>query len=371
MINILLAPDKFKGSLSSETICEIANKVAQDYPKLRLDTLPLADGGDGSIDVLQENLSLTRVDIATFDALHRPIQTYYMLSKDGESAYIEMSKSVGLAQISTADINIMKTSSYGFGLMIREAIFLGVKKIFLFIGGSATNDAGLGAARALGFKFFDDQYNQLLGLTEDLSKVAKIINSDFDLPQIFVVSDVNNIMHGKQGAAHVYAKQKGANEEQIEQLDKGLKNLSLLFESRRQGSASIKGGGAAGAFGAGAFALFKAEIQDGFSFLSDQLGLLDKIRQCDILIAAEGGLDNQSFYGKVVGNLYELAKKNFKEFYIICGKVEDKDQLSKLLDINKIYSVMNHARSVRDAMINSESHLAKLFHLLFQSISTR
>jgi glycerate kinase len=367
---ILIIPDKFKGSISSERICAIAQEKGKGH-HLEVKTLPIADGGDGSIDVLQNVLQLQKITIFTYDALMRRIMAYYMLDPLNHVAYIELAKTAGLSIIEENDRNIMMTSTYGVGIMIADAMERNIQEVFLFIGGSATNDAALGCAQALGFKILDRHFDDLEGITKNIKKVYQIRKSKKELPKITIVSDVDNPMFGSLGAAHVYAGQKGATKKQIIELDEGLTSLAKVYDKLKPNTSNTLGSGAAGAFGAGAMALFDAKIVNGFDFIADRLAVEEKIKEADIVITGEGSVDIQSLYGKVVGKILNLAYTHKKEVFLVCGKMEDDEKIEKIINREHIYPVLEKSENILDAINNAEKYLEEIFDEIFNKIKNQ
>ena len=208
-MKILIAPDKFKGSLSSEKVCEaLTEGIRMFLPHASIVSHPMADGGDGTLDILKKYIELTPVACLSYDPLMRPIQTEYYVNDD--TAYIELASCSGYVLLSTEERNPMWATSFGTGLLIKHAIEITkANKIYLFIGGSATNDAGIGIANALGYKFYDSDYHELKPIGANLPKIVKIDQSNYLKMQssfsIFAICDVQNPLYGPQGAAYMYA----------------------------------------------------------------------------------------------------------------------------------------------------------------------
>ena len=246
-MKILIAPDKFKGSLSASQVCDAITKgININKPKHEIVSCPMADGGEGSIDIINNYSTLKPIELIVNDPLFRPIKSTYYFSD--LTAYIEMSSASGLNLLKKEEQNCINTSSFGTGELIKDAITKGFKTINLYIGGSATNDAGIGIASALGFQFYDKSKRLLSPIGKNLISIDSINTSDvsFNLNNINinVICDVNNPLHGKNGAAFIYAKQKGADLIEIEELDKGLVNLqSKLDKHSFPNIANIPGSG--------------------------------------------------------------------------------------------------------------------------------
>lgn len=367
MIKILVVPDKFKGSITSNKICSIAQNAAADKA-LEIKTIPIADGGDGSLDILIEILDLQKISIHTYDPLMRKILAYYAIDQKAKVAYIELAKTSGLTLLKENERDVLKTTSYGTGLMIADAMERGINNIYLFAGGSATNDAGLGCAEALGFKMLDKHFEPVEINGQNLIKVKHIRKSRKIPLKITIVSDVDNVMFGPEGAAYVYARQKGASDKQIELLDEGLKNVALIYDQLKPGTSKTPGSGAAGAFGAGALALFDANIVNGYEFIAHILHIDQEIKTADVIITGEGGLDRQSFYGKLVGKILEKANNYEKEYFIVCGNVVDLDQIKEKVEASRIFAIVDRAESLEDAKINAGKYLETIFKDIYSTI---
>ena len=361
-MKILIAPDKFKGSLTALQVCEItADAIQKILPEAEIAKIPLADGGEGSLDVLEQTIHFDRVYLEVNDPLFRPIKTYYGLV--GNVAYIEMAKASGLQLLSKTEQNPMRTSSFGTGELIVDAINKGASVINLFVGGSSTNDAGIGMASAFGYSFRDINDKVLKPIGANLNKVIKIDNSSdisFEQIKFNVLTDVKNPLFGKKGAAHVFAKQKGASNEEIKELDKGLINFSNIISSNFGIDISqIPGGGAAGGISAGAVAFCKANINSGIETILDMLNIDAHIEHSELVITGEGKLDSQTLDGKVVSGVIQRCRRLKTSFGIVCG--ENKLSEAELINFfpGIIKSIMNNGILKEDAIKNAETYLIK------------
>lgn len=361
-MKILLAPDKFKGSLSAHAVCEtIAASLSAAYPAWEIEQHPMADGGDGSLAVLEQPLGLSTTEISTVDALGRPIKATYLHNQ--EQAFVELASASGLVQLTPAERNPMLTSTFGTGLMIKHAIDQGLKDIYLLLGGSATNDFGLGIIVALGGKLLDAKGDTLRPIGEHLSKVASIIPPPeaYRRAQFHVLCDVTNPPYGQAGAAAVYARQKGASVQQIDALDMGVKHLCTLIQQQFGRTVDhLQGGGAAGAVAAGIVALLGGTLEKGFATLSQLTGLSAKIAAADIVISGEGKLDQQSLQGKVIDGVAKICAEHHKPLYLFVGVNElDPDDLQSI-KVEKVFSVIEYAENLEDAMMNTRQYLAQM-----------
>lgn len=358
-MNILIASDKFKGTLTANQVAEsIKAGILKTGLSPNIHIQPMADGGDGSIDLLNSLHHLKRHDLIVNDPLFRPITATYFTNKN--TAFIEMSKASGLALLKKEEQNCLKTTSLGTGELIADAFQKGFKNIKLFIGGSATNDAAIGIATALGYVFLDGNDKVLSPIGENLIQIKTIkkrtLNDKFKSLNIEVICDVNNPFFGQKGAAYTFAKQKGADKNAIELLDKGLQNIHQVFiNSGLQDVQKIEGAGAAGGVGGGMIALFGATQIAGIDLFINLFDLENQVKKADLIITGEGRLDNQSFDGKVVGGIYNLCQKYNKSIVIVCGQYLKCEEVeTKNL---QIYTVLEKAKSLNDAMKNTEKYL--------------
>ncbi|MFK8009764.1 MAG: glycerate kinase [Saprospiraceae bacterium] len=362
-MRILIAPDKFKGSLSAQKVCEaIGNGLKKNDSSLNIKYHPMADGGDGSLVILSSHLPLKKIEVTTVDPIGRKISTHYFVSSD--AAFIEVASASGLVLLSKTEKNPLLTSTIGTGKIMTDAIKKGFKKIYLFLGGSATNDAGMGIATELGFEFLDEQKNKLQPIGENLSKVKFIHSSpifSFEKITVTLLCDVKNPMFGTSGAAFVYAPQKGANENQVLLLDRGLKNFSIVLKNHSNIDVSkILGGGAAGAIGAGLVALLNAKLEKGFETIAQLTHLEKHIESSDWVISGEGKLDEQSLQGKVINGIANLCKKHQKPFSLFVGKNELSKKHISDLNVKHIFSILENAKNVDDAILNGAFYLEQL-----------
>lgn len=362
-MKILIAPDKFKGSLSAQEVCEaIGRGIKKSNPSADLIYHPMADGGDGSIAILSDHLNLKKHEIKTIDPIGREIISAYFSSSN--AAFIEVASASGIVLLSEEEKNPMLTSTLGTGKMIADALKKGFQNIYLFLGGSATNDAGMGIASALGFEFLDEEKNELEPIGKNLVKVKFIKASptfDFEKININLLCDVDNPMYGVTGAAHIYAPQKGADPKEVLLLDTGLQNFSnRLNEFSGIEVSKMPGGGAAGAIGAGLVALLNAKLLPGFDAIAQLTNLEKQIETADLVISGEGKLDEQSLRGKVIYGIAKFCKKHEKPFTLFVGKNELNIQQKELLGVRKIFSVLELAEGLEAAMKNGDRFLEKL-----------
>ena len=374
IMKVLLCPDKFKGSLSAMQVCKaIAAGLAKSQPQAETVFHPMADGGDGSLEILATHLNLQPKTITTTDPLGRPINATYFTSTD--AAFIELASASGLVLLKNGERNPLITSSFGSGKMMADALANGFQKIYLFLGGSATNDAGMGIAAALGCQFLDKNGELLEPTGGNLPKVKNIqfdkLGGNFKLPpnllppnarpNITLLCDVTNPLFGPNGAAHVYARQKGATDEQVAHLDDGLRHFSqILLKETGVEVGALPGSGAAGGIAASLVALFGAKLENGFATIAELTGLEKQIQLADCVITGEGKLDSQSLQGKVVDGVAALCRKHGKPLVLFVGKNELTATELQELGAKQVFSISERATGLEDAMRNGAGYLEEM-----------
>ncbi|WP_422861731.1 glycerate kinase [Flagellimonas sp. W118] len=362
-MKFVLAPDKYKGSLTGQQFCEIVAKgIRRVFPNAEIKHMPLADGGDGTMQVVQHYLQASKVEVMVKDPLFRNIESGYLISKEKKIAFIEMSEASGYKLLTKSELNCMNTTSFGLGQLIAHAIEQGVKEIVLGIGGSATNDTGMGMASALGYQFLDEKGNQLSPIGENLAQVAKIDDSNV-LPElenikIKVACDVNNPFYGKDGAAYVYAPQKGASPEEVVFLDKGLQHFAKVVH-RQFGIAvqDIPGAGAAGGMGAGTKVFLNAELASGIDLIKEMADFDAAIDGADWIITGEGQLDGQTLSGKTIDGVLQSAKARKIPVAALCGSVSVSLDEMEAMGLQYVTSILNEIGTLDEAKQNSSQNL--------------
>jgi len=362
-VKVLIASDKFKGSLTANEVCKIIGKEIQAaHLNAQIISIPLADGGEGTCELLTHHGHGNFVTTQVMDPLMRPIVASYGISQDHKTAFVEMAKASGLMLLKPEERNCMITSTFGTGQLILDAVERGVETIVLGLGGSATNDAGMGMARALGIILKDKHGVELKGTGEELARLAHMefqnVNPRIIKTKFIVLTDVTNPLYGETGAAKVFARQKGASEKDIEILDEGLRNFSRLATAMNC-PVDFPGAGAAGGLGAGSKLFLGASVQPSMEFISMYTKLEEKISHADLIITGEGKLDKQTLDGKVVS--YVAARSQFyhKPVVAVTGSCElDQDQLEKL-GISEVISLINHNTSLGEALDNAGEMLSQ------------
>lgn len=364
-MKIIVAPDKFKGSLTADETCRAISEGIRRYmPSATICAFPLADGGDGFSAALKSILQTSTITVDTVDPLGRSIQASYEWDASSETAIIELASASGLVLLDEQERNPMITSTFGTGLQIKEAIQRGAKRILLGLGGSATNDAGTGILAALGFRLLDADRKIIAPCGEGLENI-QFIEPPIDLPNLqwTIACDVHNPMHGSNGAAFVYAAQKGADEAMINKLDHGLRSFEKTLN--RYATApigEIPGTGAAGAVVAGIYPWIKPTLVSGVELLIGLSALEQSLADADLVITGEGKLDSQSLQGKVVGSLAGLGKKYNIPVVVVCGKNEIDDTQLTSSGIYFVAPIMRQGRT--------EDECKRSAYLLVQEATT-
>ncbi len=359
-MRILLMPDKFKGSLTTNEVIEaLKYGILEECPNAKISSIIASDGGDGFLNAVSQNVSCQQIDTETFDPLGRDIASYYLYDPVENVAYIELAKASGVEMLSEDERNAMLTSTYGTGVEIRHAIDRGAKTIYIGLGGSATNDGGIGIAAALGYSFLDGSQDELKPNGENLSRIQHIQKGDgpdFDSISIIAINDVDNPLYGKNGAAHIYAQQKGASSDEIQELDEGLRNLDRVVTTHLDKDVALLGGsGAAGGTGFGLKAFLNAEFIAGIDFvlnLSDATKVLEE-HEFDFIITGEGKLDRQTLNGKLIKGVVDLGAKYNIPVIAVCGQSEIKEDNSESLGLLKIIEIRDVSKPIQFSIENA------------------
>lgn len=352
-MNILLAPDKFKGTFSAGRVCELMEKgIREVLPDADITSCPVADGGDGFAGVMALQLGGEWVECQAQDAMGRNLVARYALC--GETAIMEMSEASGIRQLDPGSLDPWRATTYGTGQMMRHAIEQsGAKRIVMGIGGSATNDGGCGMAAALGVVFLDQNGERLDPTPEALAHCVKIEASKrVALPEVFVACDVDNPLLGHQGAVRVYGPQKGVTEDDIDGLEEVLARVVEL--SGDQHLASLPGAGAAGGLGFGLLSFCNAALVPGFELVAGEIGLMKKIKASDLVITGEGKYDLQTLSGKGPAGVAAMAREAGKPVMLIAGLIEE----GVSTDIfDEVYSVHDPYRTLEETVKRGEELL--------------
>jgi len=344
MKKVVLIPDSFKGTLSSTQICEIIeSKIVQHFPECQVISIPVADGGEGSVDCFLTALGGERINLIVKNPYFEDMESFYGIIDNGNTAVIEMAACAGLPLVEDRK-DPRKTTTYGVGQLILDAAGRGVRKIIVGLGGSSTNDCGCGAAAAIGVKFFNHKGEIFVptgGTTHEISSIdisgkAEVLNGI----EIVTMCDIDNPMYGPTGASHVFGPQKGADAEMVLFLDDGIKNVSEVIKKYLLMDLSkIPGSGAAGAMGAGMIAFFDSVLQMGIETVLDTVKFSDVITGADMIFTGEGKIDFQSLRGKVVIGVAKRAKLQNVPVSVIAGGADNGIDEAYDLGVTSIFSI--------------------------------
>ena len=355
MKKAVLAIDSFKGCLTSaEAEAAAAEGVHAALPECEVIRIPVADGGEGMLDVLIAATHGKSISVQAHGPLMELREARYGISGDGQTAFIEMAAISGLPLVAPEKRNTMQTTTFGTGELIRDALQRGCRHFIIGLGGSATNDAGLGMLRALGFRFPDKTGNvssyggQMMGKVDsiDTSSVHPLLSGC----TFTAACDVRNPFYGTDGAAYVFAPQKGADAAMIEALDAGMRHLAaVIFRTTGKDISSCPGAGAAGGMGGSLSAFLNAELKPGIQLLLEMQNFAEQIKDADLIITGEGKSDRQTVMGKVPYGILTEARKQHIPVVLIAGGIEDTDILTRT-GFHGIFSITPSPVALEQAM---------------------
>lgn len=369
---IILAPDSYKGSLSAIQVCNTLEKAAKKYiPDVECIKLPVADGGEGLVDAMLMACGGKQIQAKVQDPIGREINAKYGILNDG-TAVIEMAAASGLPLLKAHERNPMDTSTYGTGQLILDALGKGCRKIILGLGGSATNDAGIGAAAALGFRF-QSMPDQVSLDGKGLSKITAIDTSQVvpELKQctIQIACDVKNPLHGPNGAAAIYSPQKGATADMVNLLDEGLKNIAEVIRGQfGLNVRDIPGSGAAGGMAIPFLILGIAQLKSGVDLVLDAMNFESCLSGCHLVVTGEGRTDHQSAMGKVLSGISRRAKKAGVPVVALSGAVEDGSEALYQEGMTALFSACRTIMPLEEALSEAEKNLYGAASDLFRLI---
>jgi glycerate kinase len=333
-MRILIAPDKFKGSLGARDVAEnIAAGLREVLPGAQIDSLPVADGGEGTAEVICDALQGSWRKCNARDPLGREIECRYAYIDSSKLAVVEMSEAAGMRRVERERVDLARANTFGVGEMLLHAARHGADEIIVGLGGSATNDAGFGMARALGFRFFEHEQEVRENVSElvKLSRIEKARN--LSLPKIVGAADVRNPLLGEEGATRVFGPQKGATPDQLEALERALETLAdVLARDLNRDFRDIPGAGAAGGLGFGLLSFCGATMRSGFDLVAEQIKLEERIQKADVVVTGEGCLDRQTLAGKTTAGVARLARRHGKPVFAIVGGASEDRQVREIFD---------------------------------------
>ena len=358
MKKIIIIPDSFKGSASSMEVCNcIERGILKVFKNADIKKIPVADGGEGTVDSILYAAGGNIKKVNVKNPSGKIIEAKYGIINK-EKAVIEMAEASGITLVDDDIRNPLKYSTYGTGELIKDAMNNNIKEILIGIGGSATNDCGIGMANALGYKFLDENNNELEAIAENMIKVASIDDSNvdkriFDI-KINVACDVKNPLYGENGATAIYGKQKGVTEESFDILDNGLKNIARIVKEKFNKEIDhIEGSGAAGGLGGGLVAFCNAELKSGIDAVLDIIDFEDKIKDASLIITGEGAIDGQTKKGKVPVGVARRA--NGIPVIAIVGDIRDGAEAVYDMGIVSIMPALKRAMPLDEAIKNSKT----------------
>ncbi|MGO3727804.1 MAG: glycerate kinase family protein, partial [Enterococcus viikkiensis] len=370
--------DSFKESMSAKTACEaMARGIRKVLPEAEIIQVPMADGGEGTVDALVDGSQGTMVDVEVSGPIpSEKVKTYFGLLADKKTAVMEMAKANGIELLSKEKRNPLITSTYGTGEMILAALDQGVEKIIIGIGGSVTNDGGAGMAQALGAHFLDKAGQELAVGGGSLGKLAKIDLSDLDPrvkdTEIIIASDVTNPLVGPKGASQVFGPQKGATKEMVDELDKNLTHYATIIEQDLGiDIVDRPGAGAAGGLGAGLLVFTEASMQSGVNIVTELTHLAEKISQADYVFTGEGGMDFQTKFGKAPYGVAKIAKKYDKPVFACAGYIGEQVEVLYEEGMTAIFGILAKASTLDEALLSGEENLMRTVENITRVLITK
>lgn len=374
-MKILVAVNEFKGSLTSREIADLISKLAKSrYKNIEIVPEVIADGGDGFLDIFND---FSKKEVLVTNAMGEKIKASYLVDYDNKKAVIEVAEIIGLKKVS--EKNPYLASTYGLGEVIKSLLQENIRDFIIGLGGSATNDCGIGMLSALGYKFYDKNNNECIHGINALSKINRIddsyLNENLKNAKFTLISDVENILCGQEGATYVFSKQKGLSENDFEIVDNYVnKFTSIVYNKYNTNYSNILGSGAAGGLAYGFLTFTNSEIKKGSDFMIEYLEIEEKIKEVDIVITGEGKLDLQSFMGKAPIEIARVAKKYKKNVVFLAGTIVDKEietldtNTKSIIDasfsILRGISTLDEAMNKKLAISNLENTVSQVFNLL-------
>jgi glycerate kinase len=358
----LLTPDSFKESMTAAEACTaMESGIKSVFPDASCIRLPVADGGDGTLDLLMRLHNATGFSEVVTGPLGHKVNAKYALAADGLTGFMELAAASGLHLVPADARNPMITTTYGTGELIKKIIAHGAKKLVIGIGGSATNDGGAGLVQALGGRLLDAAGKEIGFGGGELGRIAKIdtsalITNQLDF-QMIVACDVNNPLTGANGASRIYGPQKGADEVMVEQLDNHLKHYAgKIEETTGIRVDELPGAGAAGGTGAALAAFFKAELLPGTELMMKYLKAEDQIKKADFIFTGEGSIDAQTLNGKALSGIIKLALQYGKPVIAFAGRINEIDKLYQS-GLTAAFGILPGISSLGDALSNGAFNL--------------
>ncbi len=358
-MKILIASDSYKHCLSSKEVGEYLREgILEKMPEATVVIVPVADGGEGTVDALVDSAGGKRVSAKVHGPLMKETTAQFGLIDDGRTAVMEMSAASGIELLKDEELDPLKTTTFGTGEMILDALDRGCKKIVIGLGGSATNDGGAGMLQALGVKLLDKDGNFIPKGGGGLSALEKIDASGLDErlrdTEIVLASDVDNTLTGDNGATKVYGPQKGAGDREVEVLEENIIRFADLTENiTGKDLRDEPGAGAAGGIGFGFMAYLDAQMRNGFRLISEMTGLEEEVKKCNLVITGEGKIDRQTQFGKTPYGVAQVAKKHNKPVIAVSGTLGEGYEVLYEKGFDALLSITDRPMSLQDSMKNA------------------
>lgn len=373
-MNVVIAIDSFKGSLSSKEAGDaIKSGIIDIFPDASITVCPIADGGEGTVDALVSASGGTFRTITVSDPLMRPVEATYGLIDN--TAVIEIAAAAGITLIAPSERNPLYTTTYGVGEIIKDAISLGIREFIIGLGGSATNDGGSGMLRALGFEFYDKNGKSVsygaIGLSELSSLSSRNMLPELRDCKFYIACDVTNPLCGKNGCSAVFAPQKGADAEMTEKMDSWLSSYAdIATEEFENSDKNTPGAGAAGGLGFAFLSFLNANFENGIDLVIRKSKLSEYIKEADIVITGEGRLDSQTAMGKAPIGIAEIAKSSGKKVIAFSGCVTDDAELLNDRGIDAFFPIIRSVVSLDEALCkqNAKKNLSAATRQVFRLI---
>lgn len=370
MKKVIIAPDSFKGSISSEEFCNIAKEVINRYyPECETVNIPIADGGEGTVDAFVLAVGGEKREISVKGPFFEDIKASYAVLKDG-TAVVEMAAAASLPMVSGRE-NPLKTTTYGVGELINHAVENGAKKVIIGLGGSCTNDAATGCLSAMGVKFFNKEGKVFIPTGGTLTDISDYDDSEFkaryDGISLTAMCDITNPFYGEMGAAYIFGPQKGANPEKVVLLDNALRHFAdLILKKTGKDLQALQGSGAAGGMGGGLYT-FGCSLEKGINCVLDTVGFEEILDGADLIITGEGKIDSQSLGGKAVLGISKRAIAKGVPTIAVVGDIGDGMDPVYDMGIAAIYSINRVAVPFKEAKKRSKSDLALTLDTIMRS----
>lgn len=358
----IIIPDSYKGTLSAIQVCNIMkDSIKKIYPQCEIHSIPIADGGEGTVDTFLYALGAEKVEVTSTGPYMEEVHTCY--ARKNDTAIIEMACVAGLPMVENR-MNPCKTTTYGLGSLIRHAVLAGCSEIILGLGGSCTNDAGIGMARALGTKFYNQEGNEFAPDADQITQIQTIDNTAVEAllkkVKITAMCDIDNPLYGVNGAAYVFAPQKGADETMVELLDNNLRAFAkLAFECCNKDIAMLPGAGAAGGMGAGSVVFLNAALKSGIETILELVSFDELLQDTDMVFTGEGRIDRQSLQGKAVIGIAGHAGKRSIPVTAVVGSIGEGAEEAYEMGVTSIFSINRTPMEFEKSRAYSDINLSK------------